>query len=276
MARERRGGGSDVQVGKLLRFAAIPLVVVVLIGIIIYMDRPEGGDGEDSVLPTVIAKAGLTKAPEEPVTDRDAESGDGTGEDGETTGEGEEEGLTQEDGREADPAQYPLQQDTVLELTGLVQSYCEAKEECDPELLAWVFGITDWSEEAKEEERSRMELVKASVKGYENISCYTVQGPEPDTYVIFPYYEIHYRETETLMPAFSWGYVKKDESGRYYMVQVTDTPVNDYIRRVGEKAEVKAVMAQILARQQEAIAQDPILQGIYGSSGESEVIIGGV
>lgn len=46
------------------------------------------------------------------------------------------------------------------------------------------------TEERKEQERAKMELVKASVKSYENISCYSVQGPGEDSYVIFPYYEI--------------------------------------------------------------------------------------
>lgn len=177
---------------------------------------------------------------------------------------------------QADPSQYAFQQDAVLELTGLVQSYCEAKEECDPELLAWVFGIEGWSEEEKAAERSRMELVKASVKSYENISCYSIQGPEENSYVIFPYYEIRYRETETLMPAFSWGYARTDESGRYYMVSETSEEVNDYIRKAGQKPEVKAVMAQIQTRQQEAIGADAVLQKIYGTAGESEVVIGGV
>ena len=162
-----------------------------------------------------------------------------------------------------------------MELTGLIQSYCEAKEECDPDLLAWVFDMEDWSEEQKNEERNRMELVKASIKGYENISCYSIQGPEEDSYVIFPYYEIRYRETETLMPTFSWGYAKMNAEGRYYMVQETSDIVNDYIRKVGEKPELKAVMAQILTRQQEAIASDEVLQRIYNSFSESKVIIGG-
>ena len=60
------------------------------------------------------------------------------------------------------------------------------------------------------------------------------------------------------------------------MVQEIDETVRDYIRKTGEKPEVKAVMAQILARQQQAIASDEVLQKIYKSTGESEVIIGGV
>ena len=120
-----------------------------------------------------------------------------------------------------------------------------------------------------------MELVKASVKSYENISCYSVQGPEVDSYVIFPYYEIRYRATETLVPAISWAYVKKDESGQYHMVSETDEDTKEYIRKVGEKPEVKAVMAQVQAKQQEAVGSDEALQKIYGGSQGSEVIIGG-
>ena len=93
--------------------------------------------------------------------------------------------------------------------------------------------------------------------------------------MIFPYYELRYRETDTLVPAISWAYVKKDENGQYYMVSETDESVNAYIRQVGEKPEVKAVMAQVQARQQEAIDSDEILQKIYGGNGGSEVVING-
>lgn len=301
MVNRRRTGRGDQAEGalvRLLRFGIIPAVVIILIIVIVQLDKGKETGGDDSYLDVQYADKGKLETTEG--TGENAESGERgdpgeTGEDGgealpaggdpDAAGDGRADGDGQGDGDDseageaaaaADPSQFPLQQDVMLELTGLVQSYCQAKEECDPELLAWVFGIDDWSEEEKEDERARMELVKASVKGYENISCYSIQGPEQDSYVIFPYYEIRYRETETLMPAFSWGYAKKDESGRYYMVQEADPSVNDYIRKVGEKAEVKAVKAQIQERQQEAIAADQVLEKIYGSTGASEVIIGGV
>lgn len=296
MANQRRtgrGNQEDSGLVKILRFGMIPAVVIILIIIIIRLDKGTEAGGDDSYLDVEYADKGKLETTEgtkgEPENGQEAgDNGEesrgelpGDGEDPAGAGDGQTEGDGTGDGTgivmiAADPAEYPLQQDALLELTGLVQSYCEAKEECDPELLAWVFGIEDWTEEDKEEERARMELVKASVKGYENISCYSIQGPEQDSYVIFPYYEIRYRETETLMPAFSWGYARKDGSGRYYMVQDVPTEVNDYIRKVGEKAEVKAVMSQIQSRQQEAIASDQVLEKIYGNAGASEVIIGGV
>lgn len=292
MANQRRagrGGQDDSVLVKVLRFGIIPVVVIILIIVIIWLDKGKETGGDDSYLDVQYAEKGKLETTEGTGGSEETEETD-EGNTGEPSGNGDdmassEDGGSQltEDGESGgsvlvngNPFGYPLQQDSMLELTGLVQSYCEAKEECDPELLAWVFGIEGWSEEEKDEVRARMELVKASVKSYENISCYSIQGPEEESYVIFPYYEIRYRETETLMPAFSWGYAKKDESGRYYMVQSVDPAVSDYIRKVGEKAEVKAVMAQIQNRQQEAIASDQVLEKIYGSTGASEVIIGGV
>ena len=282
--RPGRGERDESVVVKALRFGIIPLIVIVLIIIIILTDNKSGGGEDDAYLPVEYAQKGKLETTEgtEGSSAEEDEGGQGLAAEDQETGEstdpesGGQGDLSGGETGAADPSQYPLQQDAILELTGLVQSYCQAKEECDPELLAWVFGIDDWSEEDKSREQARMELVKASVKKYENISCYSIQGPEPESYVIFPYYEIHYRETDTLMPAFSWGYAKKDESGRYYMVQEVASQVNDYICEGGEKPEVRAVMSQIQGRQQEAIAADPVLEKIYGSTGASEVIIGGV
>lgn len=279
-----KGNFDNNSIEKLIRFSAIPFIIIILIIIILSMDH-SGKEDSLSELPVVSLAGGVTQDPSMTREDNNENLNDNTDDNNETPSLESTDQVSEADETEsessnpsetiADPSQYPLQQDALLELTGLVQSYCKAKEECDPDLLAWVFDMEDWSEEQKNEERNRMELVKASIKGYENISCYSIQGPEEDSYVIFPYYEIRYRETETLMPTFSWGYAKMNAEGRYYMVQETSGIVNDYIRKVGEKPELKAVMAQILTRQQEAIASDEVLQRIYNSFSESKVIIGG-
>lgn len=286
--RSARGNSQRNQPAKLIRFAVIPLTVISLIIIIVAVDRRSEGktDSIASVLEDTSEarmmgngdgvsgsrKEGSDDQPEQKtmVKSGDIEEDDGQGQQGSSEGADAEEPSTEL----TDPSGQPLLQDSMLELTGLVRLYCEAKTECDPELLEQVFGIEDWSDERKDQERANMELVKASIKSYENISCYSVRGPEEDSYVIFPYYEIRYRETETLMPAISWAYVKKNENGQYYMVPMTDAKVNEYIRKVGEKPEVKAVMGQVFARQEEAVAQDEALQRIYGEQG-SEVIVGG-
>lgn len=267
-----RGRGKTQDV-KRMRFAAIPLIVLVLILVIMVTDRGEEKKKEDSSL-SAAASSDIDhqSRQENGKTGKTEENGEAGKDRGEPQTSPAEDESTQ---APQDPSQYPLQQDSILELTGLVRLYCEAKTECDPELLAQVFGIQDWTEEKKSEEREGMELVKASIKSYENISCYSLQGPEADSYVIFPYYEILYRGCETLMPAISWAYVRKNDAGQYYMVEEPEESINEYVRKTGEKPEVKAVMAQVQAKQQEALAADPVLQKVYGGQEGSEVLING-
>lgn len=264
----KKGGGRARERGKYLGFGFIPLMAVILIIVILAADSRQKGDSPSVQETTFEAEPTEDMAGNEETSPGENEIGQTVGANGESQGDSES-------AQSADPAEYPLLQDTMMELNGLVQMYCDAKKECDPDLLAQVFGNSGWTEEQKDEERKRMELVKASVKSYENISCYWIQGMEEDSYVIFPYYEIRFRETETLMPSLSWGYVRKNEDGQYYIVADTDETINDYMQKAGEKPEVKAVMAQVQAQQQEAVASDEILQKIYGGGGGSEVVIGG-
>ncbi len=271
------------EIMKFLKFGLVPLIVILLIAVIMAADH----QGEKKRNDSLSAETPEGKEPQDADRTKDDPETETYGETDKIDMEEYEDGRgqaellgSQEPDQEPpaeilDPFQQPLQQDVLLELTGLVRLYCEAKTNCDPELLAQVFGIKDWSEERKEQEREKMELVKASVKSYENISCYSVQGPKTGSYVIFPYYEIRYRETDTLVPAVSWAYVEQDESGQYHIVGETDENTKEYIRRAGEKPEVKAVIAQIQAKQLQAIGSDETLQKIYGDDKGSEVIIGG-
>ena len=191
------------------------------------------------------------------------------------SGEGAESSGAAEDApdySEIDISQYTLKTDEVPELLALVRTYCQAKEDCDPQLMARLFGRGVLTEEEAAEEKAKMELVKASVKRYENISCYSIEGPEPDSYVIFPYFELKYREAETLMPQLTWAYVTKQEDGSYVMQEQVSEEVAAYIARIGERDDVAALRAQVAEAQAAAVASDEKLKSVY--SGESEVVIG--
>ena len=248
-------------IGRYVKFALIPAVVIVLIAVIIRMDQPETQDAKE---------AESTRSGQELLEMEQKE-----------TQEAEETELSQPESRPVvvdaiDISRYTLKQDEVEELTELVKAYCEAKEEADPQALAAVFGIAELSEEEAETQKEKMELVKASVKGYENISCYSIEGPEEDSYVVFPYFEIRYREAEVWMPQLTWGYALKDAEGRYYMTQEVSENVASYISRIGEKEDVAALIAQVREAQKAAVEADPRLQSIYANRGASEVVIGGM
>lgn len=164
---------------------------------------------------------------------------------------------------EFDLSKYRLEQDEVPELTALVQSYCQAKIDSDPEAMERVFGRVGLSGEELDAERVKMEQVRLLVEGYENITCYTVEGAEPGTYVIYPYFDIRYKGAGVLVPSFTWSYAKKDADGKFYMTQEVTDGEAEHIKRVSELEDVKSMSRQAGAQRQEAIAEDPVLQQIY-------------
>lgn len=237
----------DDGIRRYLYFAVIPVVVLILVVVILHSDKKKDAGQTEAVAMT-------------------AETGQPVG-----LNEGD---PAVDESSAADSSKYTLKQDEMPELTALVQSYCQAKTDCDPEALQQLFGVTDLSEDQIAAEREKMELVKASIKAYKNISCYYIEGAEADSYVIFPYFEIQYRKAAKLMPTLTWGYVKKQEDGQYRMVSELSDTEKEYVKAVGERADVKELQDQVKEAAAAAVSEDEVLQQVYTHNGSSEVSIG--
>lgn len=245
--KRTKGTLPDDGIRRYLYFAAIPVVVLILVGVILHSDKKkDAGQTEAAAL---------------------------TAETGQPVGLNEGDPAVDESSA-ADSSKYTLKQDEMPELTALVQSYCQAKTDCDPEALQQLFGVTDLSEDQIAAEREKMELVKASIKAYKNISCYYIEGAEADSYVIFPYFEIQYRKAAKLMPTLTWGYVKKQEDSQYRMVSELSDTEKEYVKAVGERADVKELQDQVKEAAAVAVSEDEVLQQVYTHNGSSEVSIG--
>ena len=242
-----KGTLPDDGIRRYLYFAAIPVVVLILVVVILHSDKKK-----DAGQPEAAAM---------------------TAETGQPVGLNEGDPAVDESSA-ADSSKYTLKQDEMPELTALVQSYCQAKTDCDPEALQQLFGVTDLSEDQIAAEREKMELVKASIKAYKNISCYYMEGAEADSYVIFPYFEIQYRKAAKLMPTLTWGYVKKQEDGQYRMVSELSDTEKEYVKAVSERADVKELQDQVKEAAAVAVSEDEVLQQVYTHNGSSEVSIG--
>lgn len=245
--KRTKGTLPDDGIRRYLYFAAIPVVVLILVVVILHSDKKKDTGQTEAVAMT-------------------AETGQPVG-----LNEGD---PAVDESSAADSSKYTLKQDEMPELTALVQSYCQAKTDCDPEALQQLFGVTDLSEDQIAAEREKMELVKASIKAYKNISCYYIEGAEADSYVIFPYFEIQYRKAAKLMPTLTWGYVKKQEDGQYRMVSELSDTEKEYVKAVGERADVKELQDQIKEAAAVAVSEDEVLQQVYTHNGSSEVSIG--
>jgi hypothetical protein len=245
--KRTKGTLPDDGIRRYLYFAAIPVVVLILVVVILHSDKKKDTGQTEAVAMT-------------------AETGQPVG-----LNEGD---PAVDESSAADSSKYTLKQDEMPELTALVQSYCQAKTDCDPEALQQLFGVTDLSEDQIAAEREKMELVKASIKAYKNISCYYIEGAEADSYVIFPYFEIQYRKAAKLMPTLTWGYVKKQEDGQYRMVSELSDTEKEYVKAVGERADVKELQDQVKEAAAAAVSEDEVLQQVYTHNGSSEVSIG--
>lgn len=104
-----------------LYFAVIPVVVLILVVVILHSDKKKDAGQTEAVAMT-------------------AETGQPVG-----LNEGD---PAVDESSAADSSKYTLKQDEMPELTALVQSYCQAKTDCDPEALQQLFGVTDLSEES--------------------------------------------------------------------------------------------------------------------------------
>ena len=245
--KRTKGTLPDDGIRRYLYFAAIPVVVLILVVVILHSDKKKDAGQTEAVAMTT--------------------------ETGQPVGLNEGDPAVDESSA-ADSSKYTLKQDEMPELTALVQSYCQAKTDCDPEALQQLFGVTDLSEDQIAAEREKMELVKASIKAYKNISCYYIEGAEADSYVIFPYFEIQYRKAAKLMPTLTWGYVKKQEDGQYRMVSELSDTEKEYVKAVGERADVKELQDQVKEAAAVAGSEDEVLQQVYTHNGSSEVSIG--
>ena len=207
--KRTKGTLPDDGIRRYLYFAAIPVVVLILVVVILHSDKKK-----DAGQPEAVAMTAETGQPEglnegDPAVDESSA---------------------------ADSSKYTLKQDEMPELTALVQSYCQAKTDCDPEALQQLFGVTDLSEDQIAAEREKMELVKASIKAYKN--------------------------------------VKKQEDGQYRMVSELSDTEKEYVKAVSERADVKELQDQVKEAAAVAVSEDEVLQQVYTHNGSSEVSIG--
>ncbi|MBS6642631.1 MAG: hypothetical protein KH366_03525 [Clostridiaceae bacterium] len=236
-SRNRRNSGlSDDEMRKYLKFMIIPFIVILLIIVIVITDKSSKSEKETTTeaVTTSISAADETTQSVEPDTKEYVQNFE----------------------------EYELKKDEIPEIKALIEAYCQAKTDCDPEALARVFGQTLTPEEL-EQERAKLEKTAQVVEGYENIISYTKDGLTEDSYVVYPYYEIKFKDAETPLPVLTLCYVQKNEQGQYVMTLDFDDSVADYISKVNVSEDVRLLSSQVDAQVQEAVANDPALNSIY-------------
>lgn len=205
------------------------------------------------VLSVKLAKA---KGPEEPQ--------------GETGTQEQEDVQTGQDEETAEPEpENNLEENSHASIDKLVGKYCEYIASGDVEALEEIVDVL--SDEEKEKIQNRAAFIEA----FENVTCYTKNGPIEDSYIVFVCYDMKLINIETSAPDIICLYVgPKSDGGRRIHYGDIDESMLEYVAELEKDPEVQALYDDVSARYQEAQENDETLaafiQKISGQVSEEE------
>lgn len=151
----------------------------------------------------------------------------------------------------------------------LIQRYCNYIASGDVENLEEIVDVL--SDEEKESIRNRASFIES----FDNVACYTKDGPVEDSYIVFVCYDMKLINIETSAPDIICLYVSPDEGdGRRIHYGTVDEGMQDYVAELEQDPEVKALYDDVSARYQAAQESDETLaafvQKITGQVAEVE------
>lgn len=107
--------------------------------------------------------------------------------------------------------QESFQKDTADGVNALIGNYFSAYASDDLDALAeMAYPLSD-------NEKSYISIVSRYIESYDNIRCYTKNGPTEGSYLVSVYYELKFYEVETAAPGVDFFYVETDPEGGLYI-----------------------------------------------------------
>lgn len=167
---------------------------------------------------------------------------------------------------EAEEEPNVLEENSHASINRLVEKYCECIASGDVETLESIVDVLPEEEKIKIQERS------AFIEAYENVSCYTKNGPVEDSYIVFVCFDMKLININTLAPDILCLYVSpKVDDKRVIHYGEIDESIQAYVAELEQDPEVQALYDDVRTRYQEALEQDEMLaEFILRISGQVE------
>ena len=267
--RNQTSGWLDKDQKRRLQVLSVPLIVLILILLIKFVDRP-----------AKVTDPGVQTSDEavtEPVTSESpphVSSADGSElpEPGEEPPSTEEltEPVTEAMAEPATTDAYAtdtFQKDSIQEISELMKSYFQARAIADAETMNQLYGIREMSVTELEAKRSRMRTNAKYVTDFQNVSTYVRDGVTADSWLVYAVADIKFRSVKTTAPMVMYCYVTKDGEGNYRIVDTnTLSPqVLRYIEEANRTDEVRRLSGAVSKRLKEALEADADLKAVYGT-----------
>lgn len=217
-------------------YIAIIIVLLAVIAVLLF------GDGEEKEPETVS---------QDPVT------------------EGEENPGTEAGEEQPKEPENSLEENSHASIDRLVGKYCESIAAGDVDALAEIVDVLS------DEEREKIQNRATFIESFDNVTCYTKDGPVEDSFIVFVCYDMKLINIETKAPDIICLYVgPKGEEGRRIHYGSIDASMQEYVAQLEQDPEVQALYDDVSRRYQEAQEQDETLaafvQKITGQVAEAE------
>ncbi len=159
------------------------------------------------------------------------------------------------------PENAKLEQNAYEEINSFFTEYYQAVAKGDTDKMAEMGNTLD------EEDKAKLQVKAGYTEDYENMSCYTKPGPEPDSYIVFVYYEIKYKNIDSLAPGLSTFYLCTNSDGSYYLKDIGSLPQNmkDYITEIANQGDVQNLLAEVDKLYATNTESDPTLAAFMDS-----------
>jgi len=159
------------------------------------------------------------------------------------------------------PESVKLEQNAYEDINSFFNEYYDAVAEGDTDKMAEMGNTLD------EEDKAKIQVKAGYTEDYENMSCYTKPGPESNSYIVFVYYEIKYKNIDSLAPGLSTFYLCTNADGSYYLKDIGSLPQNmkDYITEIANQSDVQNLLAEVDKLYATNTESDPTLAAFMDS-----------
>lgn len=214
----------EKKTGQLMQLLKEKKAVVIGIGVAVILII--------AVIIGVLAGKRAQQASSDPVSETESQTETGTAEGTET-------------------AEVPLEEDAYPQVNALMEEYYQAATDGD------IDAIRALVDDADEETLIYQQKRSAYIEAYQNLKCYTKQGPVEGSYIVYVYYEVKFEDMETLVPGVSPYLVYTREDGSCYIHEgEVDESVNLYLEDISAQDDVVDLMNRVQVQFNEAVVED--------------------
>ena len=148
-------------------------------------------------------------------------------------------------------AEVALEEDAYPQINALMKEYYQAATDGDIEKIRMLTDSVDEETLIYQQKRS------AYIEEYRELKCYTKAGPVENSFVVYVYYEVKFKDMDTLVPGISPYLVYTREDGSCYIQEgEVDEGENLYLEEISAQNDVVDLMNRVQVKFNEVVLEN--------------------